>query len=72
MVLLGGEVGLRSGEIQALEWSSIDFRRCVLAVERSEYKGHVNDPTCPWGPHPARASRALVVAATEPCRRFAA
>lgn len=44
MVLLGGEAGLRSGEIRALEWSSIDFRRRLLAVERSEYKGHVTLP----------------------------
>ena len=44
MVLLGGDAGLRSGEIRALEWSSIDFRRRVLTVERSEYKGHVTLP----------------------------
>jgi integrase len=44
IVLLGGEAGLRSGEIRALEWESIDFRRRVLTVERSEYKGHVTLP----------------------------
>ncbi|HLT36719.1 MAG TPA: site-specific integrase [Enhygromyxa sp.] len=44
MVLLGGEAGLRSGEIRALEWSSIDFRRRMLTVERSEYQGHVTLP----------------------------
>jgi integrase len=44
MVLLGGEAGLRSGEIRALEWTSIDFRRRILTVERSEYDGHVTLP----------------------------
>ena len=44
MVLLGGEAGLRSGEIRALEWSSIDFRRRMLTVERSDYRGHVTLP----------------------------
>jgi integrase len=43
-VLLGGEAGLRSGEIRALEWESIDFRRRILTVERSEYDGHVTLP----------------------------
>lgn len=42
--ILEGEAGLRSGEIRALEWSSIDFRRRMLTVERSEYKGHVTLP----------------------------
>ena len=44
LVLLGGEAGLRSGEIRALEWTSIDLRRCRLTVERSEYEGHVTLP----------------------------
>lgn len=44
LVLLGGEAGLRSGEIRALEWTSIDFRRRLLTVERSEYRGHVTLP----------------------------
>ena len=43
-VLLGGEAGLRAGEIRGLEWTSIDFRRRVLTVERSEWNGHVTLP----------------------------
>jgi integrase len=44
MVLLAGDAGLRSGEIRALEWSSIDWSRRRLTVERSEYRGHVTLP----------------------------
>lgn len=43
-VLLGGEAGMRAGEIRALEWKSIDLRRRVLTVEQSEWKGHVTLP----------------------------
>ena len=43
-VLLGGEAGLRSGEIRALEWTSIDLRRRLLTVERSDWAGHVTLP----------------------------
>jgi len=38
-VLLGGEAGLRSGEMTALEWPDIDFRRSLLHVNRSEWEG---------------------------------
>ena len=44
LILLGGEAGLRSGEIRALEWSSLDFKRGLMTVEKSEYKGHVTRP----------------------------
>jgi integrase len=44
IVLLGGEAGLRRGEIMALEWTSIDFQRRLLTVERSEWKAHVTVP----------------------------
>jgi integrase len=44
MVLLAGDAGMRSGEIRALEWSSIDWSRRLLTVERSEYRGHVTLP----------------------------
>jgi integrase len=44
VVLLGGEAGLRRGEMMALEWTSIDFQRRLLTVERSEWKGHVTSP----------------------------
>lgn len=44
MVLLGGEAGLRRGEIAALEWNDIDFTRRFLHVQRSESKGHLSTP----------------------------
>jgi integrase len=44
MVLLGGEAGLRRGEIVALEQNDIDFTRGFIHVRRSESKGHVTAP----------------------------
>jgi integrase len=44
MVLLGGDAGLRPGEIRALQWNSIDFRLRLLTVDRAEYDGHVGLP----------------------------
>jgi integrase len=44
VVLLGGEAGLRSGEMTALEWTDIDFRRTLLNVNRSEWEGQVGTP----------------------------
>jgi len=41
VVLLGGDAGLRRGEIIALEWSDIDLAHGRLTVARSEYRGHV-------------------------------
>jgi integrase len=41
MLLLGGEAGLRRGEIIALEQTDCDLRRGLLKVERSEWNGHV-------------------------------
>jgi integrase len=45
-VLLGGEAGLRCGEIMALDWDDIDLKRqpAHLVVRRSEWKGHVTTP----------------------------
>jgi integrase len=43
-VLLGGEAGLRCGEIIALEWSDIDLGKRQLCVQRSEWRGHVTVP----------------------------
>jgi integrase len=43
-VLLGGEAGLRCGEMMALEWTDIDFERKRLRVARSLWKGHVTEP----------------------------
>jgi integrase len=39
LVLLGGDAGLRPGEVRALHWTAVDFRRRLLTVELSEYKG---------------------------------
>ncbi|MGH9348130.1 MAG: tyrosine-type recombinase/integrase, partial [Vicinamibacterales bacterium] len=41
VVVLGGEAGLRCGEIMALEWTDVDFAKRQLTVARSEWKGHV-------------------------------
>jgi integrase len=44
IVLLGGEAGLRCGEMMALEWSDVDFKLRQICVSRSEWKGHVTAP----------------------------
>ena len=44
VVLLGGEAGLRRGEITALEWRDIDLKKRQLCVQRSVWKGHVEAP----------------------------
>lgn len=38
VVLLGGEAGLRCGEMMALEWGDVDFERQQLHVRRSEWR----------------------------------
>jgi integrase len=44
VVLLGGEGGLRCGEIMALEGSNVDLQKRQLCVAQSEWKGHVTMP----------------------------
>ena len=44
LVLLGGDAGLRTGEIIALHRSDLDLRRRLITVLRNEYLGHVGDP----------------------------
>ena len=44
LVLLGGEAGLRLGEMVALEWSDMDLTKRQLCVERSSWKGQVSSP----------------------------
>jgi integrase len=39
IVLLGGEAGLRCGEMMALEWSDVNLRKRQLCVPRSDWKG---------------------------------
>ena len=41
VVLLGGEAGLRCGEMLALRWNDVNFSTGQLTVERSVWKGHV-------------------------------
>ena len=44
VVLLGGEAGLRCGEMIGLEWDDVDFAKRQLCVQRSEWRGHVTVP----------------------------
>ncbi len=44
MVLLGGDAGLRLGEIVALEWCDVDLPARRLTVQRSDWLGHVTVP----------------------------
>jgi integrase len=44
IVLLGGEAGLRCGEMMALVWRDVDLQKQQLSVERSDWKGHVTGP----------------------------
>jgi len=41
IVLLGGEAGLRCGEMMALEWSDVDLGKRQLCAQRSDWKGHI-------------------------------
>ena len=41
VALLGGEAGLRCGEMMALEWADVNLSKRQLTVARSEWKGHV-------------------------------
>ncbi|TAK04041.1 site-specific integrase [Patescibacteria group bacterium] len=40
-ILLGGEAGLRMGEIAALEWGRIVWARNTIVVAASDWRGHV-------------------------------
>ena len=44
MVLLGGDAGLRCGEIIGLEWGDVDLQARRLTVQRSDWRGHVTVP----------------------------
>jgi integrase len=44
LVLLGGDAGLRLGEMMALEWDDVDLQKRQLCVQHSEWKGHVTSP----------------------------
>jgi len=44
MILLGGDAGLRLGEIVALEWRDVDLEARRVTVQRSDWLGHVTVP----------------------------
>ena len=44
IVLLGGEAGLRIGEITALEWGDVDLEKRQLCVQRAQWREHVTAP----------------------------
>jgi integrase len=44
IALLGGEAGLRAGEIVALEWTDVDFERRQLRVRHSDWRGKLLPP----------------------------
>jgi integrase len=44
MVLLGGEAGLRCGEMIALEWRDVDLAKRQLSVQRSDWNGEITSP----------------------------
>jgi integrase len=44
IVLLGGDAGLRCGEMMALKWSDIDLERRYLWVNHSEWRGKMTAP----------------------------
>jgi integrase len=44
IVLLGGQAGLRRGEIAALQWADIEWSTGKICVQRSLWKGHLGMP----------------------------
>jgi len=44
VVLLGGDAGLRCGEMMALEWRDVDLNKRQICVQRSDWKGQVTTP----------------------------
>ncbi|MGH7440835.1 MAG: tyrosine-type recombinase/integrase, partial [Polyangiaceae bacterium] len=44
LVLLGGDAGLRRGEMIGLRWSDVDLRRRILTVQQAVWKGIVDAP----------------------------
>ena len=44
IVLLGGEAGLRCGEMIALEWADVDLGNRQLCIRRSDWNGQVTTP----------------------------
>lgn len=42
IVLLGGEAGLRAGEMRALEWTDINFAKQQLCIQRGDWRGQIS------------------------------
>jgi len=44
LVPLGGDAGLRRGEIIGLQWTDVDLKRAVIHVQRSTWGEHTTAP----------------------------
>src|SRR4029079_15814044 len=44
LVLLGGDAGLRCGEIIALEWGDVNLAKRQLCVRQSDWNGQLGTP----------------------------
>ena len=70
LVLLGGDAGMRIGEIMALEWSRIDYGANKVHVEFADWNGHIGPPkggkprSVPMTPRLRAALQALKPAGT--------
>jgi hypothetical protein len=56
IVLLGGEAGLRSGEMVALEWQDVDVNKGLVCVQRSAWKGRSRFRRWPASPRTVDAT----------------
>jgi integrase len=45
IVLLGGDDGLRCGEMIALEWNDVDLQQRQICIRRSDWNGQITIPT---------------------------
>ena len=43
-VLLGGDAGVRCGEMMALQWADVDLHKRQICVQHSDWKGQVTSP----------------------------
>lgn len=44
VVLLGGDAGLRCGEMIGLEWEDINFQKRQICIQRADWRGHTTAP----------------------------